>query len=399
MTEEYKDVSDPFRKWGLLILGGIVILCLLALVVVFLARNQLATTFIGVLASDTPVVSPTFTEMVTSTLLPTETSTIPPPVMDTILPTPNRTPPMEVMTQINGPPLLDEEFSDNSKNWTGLDQNAEFLIQESRLELQSTEAELPAVLYCAGLCGPYIDNYYVQAELVEDRASEFTTGLVFGLDPAVNTYYNFSTRPSSSGFALRKFNNGAWETLVDWTPSQQIYPYPQPNIIGASVQNDVIQLYINGTRVGNYTQSDLNASGRIGVFVERDGTRLISNEVLVYQLVPFSLASPTSQMPPAGTPSPGTPSPGVPSPTMKYTLTPTAPGSCPRDVPSGTWVVVLTKSSEGRDSIKINGVDHKVDMGVNVFYLQLDTSYVINIKGKTYEFIVPTCKIVYLKMK
>jgi len=301
MTEEYQEVSDPFRKWGLVILGGIVVVCLLSLLVVFLARRQLATTIIRALASDTPVSTPTLTATATDILLPTETATTPPLLVDTAIPTLSGSPPMEVMTQINGPPLLDEQFLDNSRSWTGLDQNTEFLIQESTLELRSTDAELPAVLYCSGQCGPYVDNYYLQAEIVEDRASEYSSGLVFGLDPLVNTYFNFSIRPGSSGFTLRKFSNGIWETLVDWTPSQIIRPFPQPNILSVSFQKDVIQLYINGTRVGNYTQNDLKGAGRIGIYVERDGVRLISNQVMVYQLVPFTPVSTPQQILPRNT--------------------------------------------------------------------------------------------------
>jgi len=399
MTEEYKEIPDPFRKWGLLILGSIVVLCLLALVGIFVARRQLATTLIRVLASETLTSIATLPETATFTQSSTETATLEPVSLETLVSTPNRAPAMEVMTQIQGPPLLDEKFSDNSKSWSGFGQNSEFLIQENEMQLHSTNADLPGILYCSGNCGPYDDNYYYQAELVEDRASTFGIGLVFALDTQKNTLFNFVLRPGSNAYSLTRLKNGVWENLIDWTPSQEILPFPQPNILGVSIQKEVMQLYINGTRVGNYTQKGLSAYGRIGMFVERDGVRLIGKQALVYQLTPFSSAAATS----LSTTSPlSTPLVQVsPSPTLlvKYTLTPTIAGTCPRTVPSGTWVLVITKTSEGKGNITINGVQHKVNVGANAFYLQLETYYVVKIGGKSYEFRVSPCKIVYLKMK
>jgi hypothetical protein len=296
---------------------------------------------------------------------------------------------MEIMTQIQGPSLLDEKFVDNSKSWTGLDQNSEFLIQEKELQIHSTDPEKPGIIYCFGECGPYEGSFYYQAELVEDRASSFGIGLVFGLDLQNNTFFNFVVKPSSNAYSLTRFKNGVWENLIDWTPSQEILPFPQPNVIGVSIQEDTIQLYVNERRVGNYTQKGLSGNGRIGMFVERDGVRLIAKQALVYQLMPFS----------ATAANPLFPTSASPTFIVKYTLTPTTVGACPREVPSGTWVLIVTKSSQGKGNIQINGVENKVEMGINVFYLQLKTYYNVKISGKTYEFNVAVCKIVYLKMK
>jgi hypothetical protein len=400
MTEEYKDIPDPFRKWGLIILGGIVILCLLALVAVFVARKQLAATLIHALASETLTSTATLPETATIALSPTETATLEPLPADTLQSTPNRAPAMEIMTQIQGPPLLDEKFLDNSKSWAGFGQNSEFLIQENEVQLHSTDAEKPGILYCSGQCGPYDENFYYQVELVEDRASTFGIGLVIALDPQNSTLLNFVIRPSSTAYSLTRLKDGIWENLVDWTPSQTILPFPQPNILGVSFQNKTVQLYINGTRVGNYTQKDLSVYGRIGMFVERDGVRLIARQALVYQLTPFSEAAATAAATDAATSSTSLTLPSA-SPTLlvKYTATPTVAGTCPRTVPSGTWVLMVTKSGQGKGSIEINGSENKVTQGVNVFYLQLETYYTVKVGGKTYEFRVSPCKVVYLKMK
>jgi hypothetical protein len=400
MTEEYKDTQDPFRKWGLIILGGIVILCLLALVSIFIARKQLATTLIRALASETSTSTATLPETATFTFSPTEAATQEPLLVDTSVSTPNRAPAMEIMTQIQGPPLLDEKFLDNSKSWTGLGQNSEFLIQENELQLHSTDPEKPGIIYCSGQCGPYDDNYYYQVELVEDRASSFGIGLAFALDPQNSTLFNFVLKPSSMAFSLTRLKNGVWENLIDWTPSKEILPFPQPNILGVSIQKEMVQLYINGTRDGNFTQNGLSGYGRIGMFVERDGVRLIAKQALVYQLTPFSAAAATSLIPTSDAAATSLiPASASPTLLVKYTSTPTVVGTCPREVPKGTWALVVTKISQSKGSIKINGVENKVEMGGNVFYLQLNTSYVINVGGKSYEYKVLTCKIVYLKMK
>ena len=89
---------------------------------------------------------------------------------------------MEIMTQIQWDHhCWMRKFADNARSWSGFGQTSEFLIQENEMQLHSTDADLPGILYCSGNCGPYDDNFYYQAELVEDRASTFGIGLVFRL--------------------------------------------------------------------------------------------------------------------------------------------------------------------------------------------------------------------------
>ena len=110
MTEEYKDIPDPIRKWGLLILGGIVVLCLLALVGIFVARKQLATALIRVLATETLTSTATLPETATFTQSSTDTATSEPVALgDSSEHSKSHTCDGDHDPDSMGPPLLDEK--------------------------------------------------------------------------------------------------------------------------------------------------------------------------------------------------------------------------------------------------------------------------------------------------
>jgi hypothetical protein len=253
--------------------------------------------------------------------------------------------------------------------------------------------------------------YYFQGEVTEDRPSDIGFGLIFSMNDLRTAYYSFKLRPSTGQYSLLKFKDGNWVTLIDWTPSPAIFPNPQTNVIGASVQGKNIDLYINSARVGSYTDENPLDKGRIGLIVDQGGTRMIADNLLLLSLLPTTPTPPgqepptfPSLTPPGLNPPPATPgsaTPVSPNPTLpvKFTPTATAPGSCPVTIPKGSWVLVVTKSSNTKSSVTINGRDSKLQLGPNVFYLPLGSYTVVKLGGKTYEYRIDVCKLVYLKAK
>ena len=395
MEEEYQAVENRIPRWVLI--GGVVLVfaCLALLIALFLMRTRLLSVAVSVLASDTPTPSETLPPTFTFTPAPTDTEAPTLAPSETPLPTSLPMPPAEVMALAQGSPALSEAFADNSNNWQGINQTSEVIIQEEQLQLRSDDPGKAAVGFCQGeKCGPYQDYYYVQAELVEDRVSTLSLGLIFGLNQQKSGFYNFAIRPSAAEISLQKVANGQWTTVIDWTPAPSAKFYPFVNVLGVSYLQGNIQLFLNGALVGSYKDPQPYAGGRIGFAVESDGVRLLASNVLVLNLSPVTPTPPSA--PGAGTPQP----PVYASPTAagRATFTPTPQGACPAYVPAGNFVLVVFKSGPGKGEITINGSKVKLDQGNNVFYLPLGKVHVVVIKNKTYELYYEKCIIRNLKL-
>jgi hypothetical protein len=340
-----------------------------------------------------------------------------------------RLPAMEIMALVSGPPVMDDPFDDNSRTWTGIGENSEFTLQEGNLILRSTAAGQPGMVYCSGTCGPYKDFYYYEAEVVDERASEFGYGLVFGLNEAKNAYYTFKVRPNTSEYGLFKFQNGALIPLIDWTASTAVLPAPQPNLLGASLLEKKIDLYLNGTRINSYSDNSPLSEGQIGFTVDQDGVRLMANRAVVYELIPRTpqptvpgqptpaattaplataplatapgqVAPPTAGAVPTLPPPPPTAIPATNTPAGP-TATPTQPGSCPAYVPEGQWVLVVTKADQLARNVKItiNGTVYELKELNTAFYLNLNQRYVVDAGNRTYDYQQAVCKLVYIRAR
>ncbi len=386
-------------KWALIAGVAVVFLCLAVLLALFLGRSKLLSFAVNALATETPVPSETLPPTDTNIPEPISTETpIPEPTQEPTA-TPLPMPPSSVSSLAQGDPVFSDAFVDNSNNWVGFLPSSEVIIQENQLQLRSSESGTPALSLCQGdVCGTVQDFYYYQAEIVEDRPTTLALGLLFGINAQKSGYYTLAIRPSSAEFSLRKFVAGQTQALIDWTPSPAIKFYPFVNTVGVSYQDGNIGLYINGTQVGSFKDPQPYKAGRVGFSIESDGLRLLAGDVLVLNLAAVTPEPPSA--PVSGDPGAATQGSTYQSPTpaMKYTLTPTAPGSCPAYVPGGNFVLVVFKSSSGRGDISINGRGSQVEQGNNVFYLPLKQNHIVVIGKKSYELYYEICKIINLKM-
>jgi hypothetical protein len=395
--DEYENEyeGESLRKWGIIAGVGVGVICVGLLVVLWFGREAIMAPIAEYLASATPTATNTLPPTATATLFPTPTETQPP--ADTPTATPVRQPAPEIMAQAEQPPLLDETFDDNSRAWTGLGENSEVLIQENRLILRSDQPGQSAASYCAGDCGPYKDGYYYEAETLDERESEFGYGLIFAINDQRNSYYAYKVRPALGEYGLFKLVNGAWTPLIDWTKTPDLLAPPLTNILGASLQEKNIVLFLNGVRLAAYEDPNPFNEGRIGFMVDQDGVRLFAGNVKVYQLRQTT-PTPPGQIAPPGQ---ATLTPGFPTTQAKFTPTPTTPGSCPKDTPPNTWILVVTNTNvnQAKTEILINGVKTPIEGMISSFYLSLNTEYTIQAGNKTYEYFFTACKIVYLKVK
>jgi hypothetical protein len=397
--DEYDEEEDgsSFRKWGIIAGIGVAVVCVGLLVVLWFGREVFMAPIAQWVASATPSPTQTLPATATFTPFPTPTETQAPAEPPTA--TPARQPAPEIMAQAEVPPVLEENFVDNSRAWTGLGDNSEVLIQEGRLILRSNQAGQPAAVYCAGDCGPYKDAYYYEAEILDERASEFGYGLIFAINDQRNSYYAYKIRGTTGEYGLFKLVSGAWTPLIDWTKSPAVLPPPQTNILGVSLQDKNLDLFLNGARLASSVDENPLNEGRIGFTVDQDGVRLYTGNVLVYQLRKTT-PTPMGFVPTAaGLPGQPSSTPGFPTPAAKFTATPTTPGSCPKDTPANTWILVVTNVNLAKTKIEINGVTHSITEPNTAFYLTLNTDYSVQIGNKTYEYNFPFCKVVYVKVK
>jgi hypothetical protein len=392
--EEYE--GDSFRKWGIVAAIGAVVVCIGLVVVLWFGREVFMAPFANMIASATPTATNTLPPTATFTQIPTATETQLP--TDTPPAAPPRQPAPEIMALAIPPPALEENFADNSRAWTAMGENSEFLIQENRLILRSNQPGQQGAVYCAGDCGPFKDSYYYEAELLDEQGSQFGYGLLFAINEQRNAYYAYKVRPGTGEYGLFKLVNGSWTALIDWTKTPALLPAPQTNILGASLQEKNINLYLNGALLAGYKDENPYNEGRLGFMVDQDGVRLFAGNVLVYQLSQATPVPPGQLTPgaPAGQP---TFTPGFPTPATKFTPTPTKSGSCPTGTPEDTWILVVTNVNLAKTEISINGVRTKIQDLNTAFYLSLNTDYTIVAGNKTYEYNFSECKIVYIKVK
>jgi hypothetical protein len=405
-VEEYYDDEDdeeegPFRRWGVVVGIGVGVVCLGLIIVLWFGRNTLLKPLAELMASATPTATMTVpppTLTATFTQAPTQPSTA---TFTIVPPTAAPATASEIMSLVSGPAVLEEQFADNSRAWTGVGQDSDFTIQEGALTVRSKTAGLPAMVFCSGSCGPYKDFYYYEAELYDERNSEFGHGLVFALNGQKNAYYVYKLRQGKGEYGLFKFTNGALVPLIDWTAVQGVAPAPQTNLMGVAFAEKTITLYLNGNRINTFTDNNPYTEGQIGFAVDQDGVRLMANRVSVYELLPRTPEAP-SQLPTGQAPPPivGAPTQTVKPTQAKFTPTPTREGSCPSYVPEDQWLLVVTKTDQNRNSeIQINGTTYELRDLNTPFYLLLDVDYSVNAGNKSYSYNMPTCRVVYIRVK
>jgi hypothetical protein len=275
-----------------------------------------------------------------------------------------------------------EQFQDNSRGWASLDANAQVEVRDGNLFLNAKQVDPPAIAYCTGQdCIPVGDRYYYQVVLAEGTPAEQGIGLVFGLDPATDTYYRFSIRPSDGKVSLRKRVNGAWSGPANWEDSTVITASPGINTLGVAFQGGIIDLYINGQRIANRVDTEPLPAGAIGMIAEGGG--LISSSAALYSME----------------------SPSPPTETLRATNTPgntptnTPYAACYPGVPEDHWVLQITLVGTDPVIIKIDGVKYELTDIVSVFYLTIGDVHTVKIGNKVKEYQMKECKVVYIKAK
>ncbi len=173
--------------------------------------------------------------------------------------------------------VIHEDFSGNSRNWNSYYFGSKVEVLNGILIVQSNRDRYPA-LAVNGMQQPaFFKTRYYQADFSTDMKTDIAYGLVFNMDVAENTYYLFDLSSANAKFGLLKNINGKWTVLIDFqsAPSRQ---FPDKNTLSAYVESDVIELYINGEKVGTFTDTQPLSANGFGAYADNIGFRLFVDD-------------------------------------------------------------------------------------------------------------------------
>jgi hypothetical protein len=176
--------------------------------------------------------------------------------------------------------VIHEDFSSNENDWGLYFDYGKLEVINGKLILQSDVPNGVGV-GTSKQFSPTSENYYIQADFSTDINTSYSYGLVFGLNKSLATYYLFEIWPQSASFRLFKYNAGKWAELIPFS-HVEMSPYPQANTLSVYFDKGLIELYINGKSVSNYSDKDFFQSRDVGIFVNNSGYRLIVDDFFVY---------------------------------------------------------------------------------------------------------------------
>lgn len=169
----------------------------------------------------------------------------------------------ETAEALNAVILLEDDFSDPARSGleTGQDDVSRYAFENGQYAI---EVLAPDLIVWSRIEGRYA-NLAVEVEATLNRGPQRTaSGIIFRYQDDRN-FYLFSV--ANDGFYnLEVIENGAWTTLIDWTPSDSIASEHQPNVLRVQTVGDHITLTINDIRLEE-TMDSAFSEGQIALVV------------------------------------------------------------------------------------------------------------------------------------
>lgn len=213
----------------------------------------------------------------TSTALPTATPTI----ISTVPPTPITGPHILVHAPEDDVEVLQDSFGDNSNGWKSYYQGRIASVVDGHIRVVSYDRGYVNVATCSR-CGTFVENFYLQGDLVLSEFEPISYGLAFCINEN-NNYYVYTINHNSFEYALFKLIDDEWFTLIEETFSEEISGHPNTNTLSVYFENGNMELFINGVLVDSYRDPDPLSRGEIGFIVNGAGAELFADNLLAYQ--------------------------------------------------------------------------------------------------------------------
>jgi len=181
--------------------------------------------------------------------------------------------------------LLQDDFSDASLSQLKVASDGEIAYAFEN-GAYAISVSVPRLIAWSAFESSFSDVYIqVESTLVEGPESA-AASLIFRSqgrsDQDSNNFYVYNVT-SDGRYNLELMRNNALETLIDWTPSSEINPRGEMNLLGVGLQGDQISLYVNNVLLEEYTDANFT-EGRIALAVntfDEGGAKVLFDNFVV----------------------------------------------------------------------------------------------------------------------
>jgi hypothetical protein len=177
--------------------------------------------------------------------------------------------------------VLKDDFSTNKNNWSAYYFNSKVEVKDGKLFLESYDSGSAVALtfYKPSPHQYFTGNYYLQADLTTEQGRTPEYGLVFSV--ADGNYYQFIIAPFIQKYSLRKTVDAKWTDLKQGY-STIIKSSTEVNTLGVYFDRGNIEAFINGQQVMTYQDKDPLTQGRLGLYIDNAGFKLIVDNFFAY---------------------------------------------------------------------------------------------------------------------
>jgi hypothetical protein len=178
--------------------------------------------------------------------------------------------------------IFEDDFHDDVHDWSYTGDYSSTSVKQGKLFLEARQENSYGYIVCKSC--PYLNKpFYLQADFSTSEATDKSFGIIFNHDSRSDRFYLFQINTEAKKYYLYH------HTAQDWSlraagESDQIKSFPAVNTLGMYVDQNLIELYVNGKIIDSYTQSSYSFhKGSFAFFIDGSDFRLaIDNLVIKY---------------------------------------------------------------------------------------------------------------------
>jgi len=198
----------------------------------------------------------------------------------TSLPPITPTPHISPTNQQNGSTIFEDDFHDDVHAWSYTGDYVSAGVKKGKLSLEGQQANSYGFIVCKSC--PYLSKpFYLQADFSTSEATDKSFGILFNLDSPRDSFYLFQINTESKKYYLFHHTADDW-SLRAAGESDQIKSFPAVNTLSIYVNQNLVELYVNGQIIDSYKQSDHSFHiGNFAFFIDGSDFRLTIDNLVI----------------------------------------------------------------------------------------------------------------------